>query len=95
MTGTTARRDAGATSPWPFVGMVGMASAFFLYAATPTVVDAPWWAVVLLLLGWLAALVVALRWFTRRPVATAVLSLGVLLAWFGVVLGGAWLLGWS
>ena len=41
-------------SPWPFVGMAGMACAFFLYAASGLV--APWWAVVLLLLVWVALL---------------------------------------
>jgi hypothetical protein len=87
--------NPNATSPWPFVGMIGMATTFFLYAATPTVVEAPWWVVVLMMLGWVAAFVLACAWFTRRPVAVAVLSLVVLLAWFPVVLGGARFLDWA
>jgi hypothetical protein len=75
--------------------MVGIATTFFLYAATPTVVDAPWWAVALLMLGWVVAFVVACRWFTRRPVSVAVLPLVVLVAWFVVVLVGARFLDWA
>ena len=40
--------------------MIGLASVFFLLAATPTVVDAPWWVIALLLVGWVVALVRAL-----------------------------------
>jgi hypothetical protein len=89
------RDDPRATSPWPFVGMVAIATAFFLYAATPTVLDTPWWAVVLLMLGWVVAFVLACAWFTRRPVATAVLGLAVLLAWFPIVLAAARFLDWA
>src|SRR5690606_30132799 len=52
-------------SPWPFVGMAGMAAAFFLYAASGLL--APGWAVVCLLLVWLALLVLAFRWWTPHP----------------------------
>jgi hypothetical protein len=44
-------------SPWPFVGMAGMACVFFLYAASW--LFAPWWGVVLLLVVWALLLVVA------------------------------------
>lgn len=81
-------------SPLPFVGMIGMASTFFLYAATPVVLDAPWWAVAALLGVWAVALVVAVRWFTRRPLALAWLPLGLAVLWFGTVLAGARFLDW-
>ena len=80
-------------SPWPFVGMAGMAAVLFLYAATGLL--APWWWVVVLLLAWLVAFVVACRWWSRRPgwvPWVPVLLVGV---WFGSIsAGGAWL-GWT
>ncbi|NYG60748.1 hypothetical protein BJ980_003671 [Nocardioides daedukensis] len=73
-------------SPWPFVGMGALACAFFLYAAAWTF--APWWVVVLNLVVWLVAFVVATRWWTPRPMAVAVLGGGVIAWWFVVYLGG-------
>ncbi|MGB0099315.1 MAG: hypothetical protein WBP61_03455, partial [Nocardioides sp.] len=52
-------------SPWPFVGMGGMACVFFLYAASG--LFAPWWVVVLLLVVWAALLLVASAWWTLHP----------------------------
>lgn len=82
-------------SPWAFAGMIGLAAVFFLIAATPTIVDAPWWVVALLMLGWVGALVQGCRWFVRRPVAVLVLSVVLALGWFGVVLAGARWLDWA
>jgi hypothetical protein len=80
-------------SPWPFVGMAGMACAFFLYAASGLV--APWWAVVLLLVVWVLLLVLACVWWTPHPrwvPGVAVFAVGF---WFAAVTaGGAWL-GWT
>lgn len=76
-------------SPWAFAGMVGPAAVFFLFAATPTVVDPPWWALALLML---VALIQGCRCFIRRPVAVLALSIALALGWFAVVLAGArWL----
>ena len=47
--------------------MIGLACVFFLLAATPTVVAAPWGVTALMLLVWVAALVQGCRWFVRRP----------------------------
>ncbi|MGZ6753456.1 MAG: hypothetical protein ACXVEJ_08320 [Nocardioides sp.] len=89
----SARRNRNATSPWPFVGMAGMACVFFLYAAS--VLIAPWWAVVVLLLVWLAGLVVSARWWTPHPTRVPWVPLVAAVLWFGVmVAGGAWL-GWG
>lgn len=87
------RRDDA--SPWAFAGMIGLASTFFLFAATPTVVDAPWWAVALLMLVWVAALVQGCRWFVRRPVAVLVLAVLLAIGWFAVVMAGARWLDWT
>jgi hypothetical protein len=70
-------------SPWPFVGMAGMAAAFFLYAASG--LFAPWWAVVLMLLGWVALLVVACAWWTPHPRRVPGVAVVALLVWAGVV----------
>jgi hypothetical protein len=75
--------------------MIGLASTFFLFAATPTVVDAPWWAVALLMLGWAAALVQGCRWFIRKPVAVLVLAVVLAIGWFAVVMAGARWLDWA
>ena len=75
--------------------MVGLASVFFLVAATPTVVDAPWWVTALLLVAWVVALVQGCRWFVRRPRAVLVLPVVLALGWFAVVLAGARWLGWA
>ena len=80
------------TSPWPFVGMAGMAVAFFLYAASGLL--APWWAVGLLLLLWLALLGVAVAWWTPHPRRVPAVPVVAVLLWFGILnAGGAWL-GW-
>lgn len=60
-------------SPWPFVGIGGLACLFFLYAAS--ILFWPWWVVAVLLLVWLVLQLIGFRWFTPRPVATAWLPL--------------------
>ena len=87
------RHNPNAVSPWPFVGMAGMACAFFLYAASGLL--APWWGVVLLLLVWLALFVVACRWWTPHPGRLPFVALFSVVFWFlAVNAGGLWL-GWS
>ena len=75
--------------------MIGLAAVFFLFAVTPTIVDAPWWAVALLMLAWVVALVQGCRWFVRRPVAVLVLSVGLAFGWFAVVMAGARWFDWA
>jgi hypothetical protein len=80
-------------SPWPFVGMAGMACAFFLYAASGLV--APAWAVVLLLLVWAVLLVVACAWWSPHPGRLPFVAAFAVILWFAAVTaGGAWL-GWT
>ena len=70
-------------SPWPFVGMAGMACAFFLYGAS--VLFAPWWVIVLLFVVWVALFVVACAWWTPRPRWVPGVAVVALLVWVGVV----------
>jgi len=80
-------------SPWPFVGMMGMAGTFFLYAVSGLV--APWYAVVLLLLFWFVLFVVACRWWTPHPKRMLWLPLVAVVVWFAVLTGGAALFDWT
>jgi hypothetical protein len=80
-------------SPWPFVGMAGMACAFFLYAASGLL--APWWGVVLLLGVWVVLFAIACAWWTPYPRRLPWVAVVAIVLWFAVVsAGGAWL-GWS
>jgi hypothetical protein len=73
--------------------MAGMASAFFLYAASGLV--APWWAVVLLLVVWVLLLVLACAWWTPHPRRVPGVAVFAVVFWFAAVTaGGAWL-GWT
>lgn len=79
-------------SPWPFVGLVGMAAVFFLYAASGPFT--PWWAQTLLLVLWVAATVRAVRWWSTRPVLVAWTPVVCAAVWFVAIWAGASWLGW-
>ncbi len=82
--------NRNATSPWPFVGMGGLACALFLYGAS--VLAAPWWAIAVLVAVWLVLFVTACRWFTPHPRRVAWLAVFAVVFWFAFVLaGGVWL----
>ena len=86
-------RGANATSPWPFVGMAGMACVFFLYAASGLL--APWWAVVVLLVLWALLLFLATAWWSLHPTWVPWIPVFAVGLWFVVMnAGGAWL-GWT
>ncbi len=80
-------------SPWPFVGMAGMAAAFFLYGASGLV--APVWALTVLLFVWLVLFVTACRWWTPHPKRVLVLPVVALVVWFAVLTAGAVWLDWT
>ncbi|MBF4766840.1 hypothetical protein ISU10_03540 [Nocardioides agariphilus] len=83
----------GKVSPWPFVGMIGMAAAFFLYAASGLLV--PLWALAGLMFVWLVLFVTACRWWTPHPRRVLLPPVIAVVLWFAVVsAGGAWL-GWT
>jgi hypothetical protein len=70
-----------------------MAALFFPYAASGLV--APAYGVVLLMAIWLVLLVVAFRWWTRRPALVPVVPVVALVLLFAVVWVGGAFLGWS
>lgn len=69
----------------PFIGVSGMASAFFLYAWSALVVRDVWTAVVLPLV-WLVLLVLTIRWFTTHPYRALAMPVIAIVAWFAVLL---------
>lgn len=71
--------DREPVSPWPFVGMAGMASVLFLYGAS--VLFLPWWAVVLLVVVWIALFVVACAWWTLHPTWVPGVAGAALVVW--------------
>ena len=71
-------------SPWPFVGIGGLACCLFLILASVQLW--PWWATLCLLAVWTVGFAVALRWWTPRPHRVAWVPVVVFAAWFGFVL---------
>jgi hypothetical protein len=80
-------------SPWGFVGIAGMVSVLFLYGASGLV--APPWAVVVLLLVWLAMFVQTCRWFVPYPSRTVAMPVIALVIWFAAISAGGVFLDWS
>ena len=93
MTGIPGPPHRPRVSPWPFVGMIGMACVFFLIAAS--VLATPWYVVAVLLLLWVAALVVATAWWSLHPTWVPWLPVAVAVVWFATVAGGAAAFGWG
>ncbi len=87
------------TRPWwqwllGWLGLAGLLAALPFYAASGLL--APGWAVVLLLLVWLALLVLAIRLLYRRqPAGVAVIAVVAWLIWFGALSAGEAWLGWT
>lgn len=82
-----------AISPWPFVGMALMAAAFFLYAASGLL--APAWAVIVLLVVWVALFVLCCLWWTPHPRRLPWVALFAIGFWFVALNAGGALLGWT
>jgi hypothetical protein len=64
---------------------------FFLAAG----LVAPLWAVVVLVVVWVALFVLGCLWFRRRPLWTLPLPVVALLVWLGGVSAGSAWLGWT
>ncbi|WP_203335646.1 hypothetical protein [Nocardioides limicola] len=94
-TGSVSQPAPTPASPFAIWGMIGMACVFFLFAATPVILDAPWWAITALLLLWLALFMSAARRFTTRPVFVAVVPAVAGVGWFCFVIASARWLGWA
>jgi len=80
-------------SPWPFVGMAGMACVLFLIGAS--LLATPWYVVLALTVVWVGVLVVAVRWWTPHPRRLPWLAVGLAVLWFATVAGGAALFDWG
>ena len=80
-------------SPWPFIGMAGMASALFLYVMGAVVV--PWFAGATMLLVWLVLFVLCCRWWTPYPMRLPFIALFAVVFWFAAMNAGASWLDWS
>ncbi|WP_435741728.1 hypothetical protein [Nocardioides sp. SYSU DS0663] len=87
------QRRPDALSPWPFVGLVLMAMAFFLYAASGLI--APAWAVVVLLLVWFLLLLTCFAWWSSHPRRLPWVGVGAMLFWFLALNAGGAFLGWT
>ncbi len=76
-----------------FIGLAGMAVVFFLYASSGLV--APWWAVVLLICFWVVLFGLGCVWFMSRPTRVMLLPVVAAAVWFGALVAGSRLLGWT
>ena len=70
-----------------------MAMMLFIILASGAVL--PWYAIAVLTLVWLAALVQGARWFVRSPVKVLLLPLLMLGSWLGTLMLGVSLFGWG
>ncbi len=93
MSGIPGPPERSRVSPWPFVGMIGMACVLFLILAG--VLVAPWWVVALLGVVWVVALLVAVAWWSDHPTWVPWLPLALVLLWFATVAGGAAVFDWQ
>ena len=76
-----------------FIGMAGLAMMLFIILASGAVL--PWYAIAVLTLVWLAALVQGARWFVRSPGKVLLLPLLMLGSWLGTLMLGVSLFGWG
>jgi hypothetical protein len=77
----------------PFLGMILMATSFFLYATSGVV--APWYGVLGLLIVWLALFLLCCAWWTPHPTRLPAIGAASFVIWFCTLVGGAMFLGWS
>ena len=69
----------------PFIGMAGMATAFFLYAWSAIALH-DLVSLVVLPAVWLGLFVLACVWFTRHPYRVMLLPVVAVGVWFGAML---------
>lgn len=79
-------------SPWPFIGMGGMACLLFLYAGSS--IFAPMWVVLIMIAVWAVLFALACRWFTARPRWVLWVAVAGAVIWFGVTIGGGLAFDW-
>jgi hypothetical protein len=72
----------------PFIGLGGLAVAFFLYGYTAFALPS-WVHSIVLPVVWLSLFVLACAWFTtRRPYRVLLLPVVAIAVWFVVLLSG-------
>lgn len=77
----------------PWVGLLGMLAVLPLYLSSGLL--APLWAIVLLLLVWVAMVVAGWRERVARPWLLLVMPLLAVALWFAVLSAGEAWLGWT
>jgi hypothetical protein len=91
--------EVGTTqAPWwakviGWLGLVAHLALLFWYVASGLV--APGWAVLMLLLIWVALVVLAIRWRRRRPLLVPLVPVAGFVIWIGVISAGEAWLGWT
>ena len=90
--------DQKAPAPWwakavAWVGLVLHLALLYWYVVSGLL--APGWAVLMLLVIWVALLVVAVRLRRRRPLLVPLVPLVGFLVWIGVITAGETWLGWT
>jgi hypothetical protein len=76
-----------------FIGLAGHLAVLIWYAASGLV--APLWAVIGLLVIWVALLVVGLRLWRTRPSWMLAVPVVAVVIWFGVISAGERFLDWT
>jgi hypothetical protein len=76
-----------------WVGLLGHLATLMFYAASGLV--APLWAVVVLMVIWLALLVLAIVLLRRQPAWTLVVPVAAFAIWFAAISAGDAWLGWT
>jgi hypothetical protein len=76
-----------------WLGLIAHLATLVVYAASGLL--APGWAVVTLLLVWLALLVIAIRLLRKRPAFVPLVPVGAGLIWLGALTAGENWLGWT
>ncbi len=75
------------------LGIALMLGTLPFYLASGLV--APLWAIVVLLMVWIALFLLGIRWFRRHPFWVIGLPVVAVAIWFGVLTAGEQLLGWT
>ncbi|HEY5980896.1 MAG TPA: hypothetical protein VIT41_14835 [Microlunatus sp.] len=75
------------------VAMAALAVIGVFYVSAGLV--APLWAVIGLMIIWVALVVVGILWFRRHPLRVLVLPVVAVAVWFAVITLGERLLGWT
>ncbi|WP_448072012.1 hypothetical protein [Georgenia yuyongxinii] len=91
-----ARNEAGGSLAGHVAAVAGLVLLLVLlpfYLASGLM--APYWAVGMLIVIWLALFLLGVRWFRRRPFLVLLLPVVAVAVWFVLMVGGESLFGWT